>query len=569
MARLAAAAAALLASVYSIYSTHAWTSLPSVKRRSFLTPLDHKLSLPLTSRQHHHQPLSNTGLHASPDTKQPTSYGDILLYNSLSREKQPFQTLEKGKVRMYTCGPTVYDSAHVGNFRAFLTYDVLKRVLQYFKYDINHVCNLTDVDDKIIARCLKDNVDLPTLTKQYEEAFLQDLQALNIVPATTYPRATEHVQEMVDMILTLKEKGLAYQTSDGSWYFDTAADDSYGTQLVELTVENMEQQQDNDRNIAQEEKRHWQDFCLWKATKEGEEGAVWSTAIGEGRPGWHLECSAMARKYLGDTIDVHCGGIDLKFPHHENEIAQSQGTTGKKFCNCWIHNGFVNIGDEKMSKSMGNFLTLQKACPKSDDVRAYRYLVVSSQYRTALSFTEQAMNSAKKSLKRIDKARTKIQNALADENDNVASLDGESEIADTVVPAQIANFEAALKDDLSMPRAAACLFALVKAAEGEFKRVDKQGGELDLVGLQAIHDAMNQMDQVFGIFYKVPNTEEEDEEVVLLVPDEVMELVGQRSAAKEAKDWELADSLRARITELGFAVKDVKGGEPIVSPIEQ
>jgi cysteinyl-tRNA synthetase len=546
------------------------------------TILQNSQNLARRRRRHDSSSFPTTTLHSStpnehPDARRPTAFGELLFFNSLKRHKEPFIPMrDDGTVKMYTCGPTVYDSAHVGNFRAFLTYDVLKRALQYFGYDVTHVCNLTDVDDKIIAKCLSQQVDLPTLTRKYEGAFLEDLAKLNILPATLYPRATQHIPEMVEMIQTLEKKELAYQTEDGSWYFDTQKDDEYGTRLVELQLDDMEQQPQQEDET---EKRHWQDFCLWKATKPQEEAvASWKTEIGTGRPGWHLECSAMARKYLGDSIDVHCGGIDLKFPHHENEIAQSQGSTGKPFCNCWIHNGFVNIEGDKMSKSLGNFLTLKTACPTAMDVRAYRYLVVTSHYRTALSFTQANMQSAKKSLQRIDKVKHKIQTALQ-ENHASDDLDdstaASSDIAEMVVPTQIQNFEAALKDDLSMPRAAASLFALVKAAEGEFKRVDKSEDAvvLDVVGLQAIHAAMDRMDQIFGIFFTVPGFEQEEENnnnsSVAQVPDDVMELVGQRTAAKDAKDWELADSLRARITELGFAVKDVKGGEPIISPIEQ
>ena len=466
---------------------------------------------------------------------------------------------------MYTCGPTVYDSAHVGNFRAFLTYDVLKRALQYFGWEVDHICNLTDVDDKIIQRCERDGVDVETLTNQCTQDFRTDLESLNIVPARAYPRATQHIPDMVELIQLLEQNGLAYQTKDSSWYFATQQQEGYGTHLVNLQVDEMQSQE---RTSATDDsgKQHWQDFCLWKAYKEGvdRDDATWDTPIGRGRPGWHLECSAMSRVYLGDTIDVHCGGIDLKFPHHENEIAQSEGATGKPFCNCWVHNGFVNIGNEKMSKSMGNFLTLRQACPKPDDVRAYRYLVVSSQYRNPLSFTEQAMDGAKKSLKRIDKVRDSIQAALQDTTTTTASS-SLSVLATETVPAQLANFETALLDDLSMPRAAASLFALVKAAEAEFKTDTP-----DVAGLAAIDNALQQMDKVFGIFYQVPMTEEEQaqQEESTVVPETVLELVGQRTVAKEAKDWELADSLRARITELGFAVKDVKGGEPEISRLE-
>jgi cysteinyl-tRNA synthetase len=494
-----------------------------------------------------------------------TAFPEIVLYNSKSRSKEPLETLEEGQVKMYTCGPTVYDSAHVGNFRAFLTYDVLKRALQYFGWNVDHVCNLTDVDDKILMRCERESINVEELTLKYEQAFMDDLDALNIIPARAYPRATQHIDDMVELIQMLSDNDLAYQTGDGSWYYATANDDKYGTQLINLNVEEMESQ---DRTSTEDDmgKRNGQDFCLWKAFKEGidREDATWTTPIGRGRPGWHIECSAMARVFLGDSIDIHCGGIDLKFPHHENEIAQSEGATGKTFCNCWIHNGFVNIDNEKMSKSKGNFLTLRTACGKADEVRAYRYLVVSSQYRNPLNFTEQAVKAAQKALKRLDKVRALLIETLSKEG---GVVEGESNIASTLVPTQMKNFELALLDDLSMPRAAASLFALIKAAEAEFKN---DSDKLDIVGLHAINEAMTEMDKVFGVFYQVPLSDEEEQEQkdALIVPEDVLDLVGQRTVAKDAKDWDLADSLRQRITELGFKVKDVKDGEPIVSRLE-
>jgi cysteinyl-tRNA synthetase len=406
------------------------------------------------------------------------------------------------------------------------------------------------------------------LTLKYEDLFLQDLQALNVIAADNYPRATEHIPEMMEMILELAEKGLAYETEDGSWYFATDKKKGYGEQLVQLNWDEMETTERGESEV----KHNAQDFCLWKAFKPGldREDAAWeSSEFKKGRPGWHLECSAMARKYLGDTIDIHGGGVDLKFPHHENEIAQSEGASGKDFCNCWLHNGFVNINNEKMSKSLGNFLTLRGACPQPQQVRAYRYLVMSSQYRNPLSFTPQVMDAAKSALKRIDNVMEEISEAL--QNNEEDAMNTDSALANKEVPKALQNFEAALLDDLSMPRAAASLFGLIKAAEKEFKRVGKDSSSsLDLAGLQAISEAMKQMDKVFGIFYRVPLTEEEqaEEEAQETIPEEVLQLVAQRTEAKESKDWELADSLRARITELGFAVKDVKGGEPIVTRVE-
>jgi cysteinyl-tRNA synthetase len=475
---------------------------------------------------------------------------------------------------MYTCGPTVYDFAHVGNFRAFLTYDLIKRVLLYFGYEVTHICNLTDVDDKIINRANEQGIEVITdLTLKYERLFFDDLKALNIQLATRYPRATEHITEMMDMIEQLAEKGLAYETPDGSWYFATDQQPNYGTQLVQLNVEDME----TSERSESEGKRNAQDFCLWKAFKPDvdREDAAWesdSHKIQKGRPGWHLECSAMARKYLGDTIDLHGGGIDLKFPHHENEIAQSEGVSGgKTFCNCWMHNGFVNINDEKMSKSLGNFLTLRTACPQPILVRSYRYLVMSSQYRNPLSFTANAMDGAKNALNRIDKVRQQVKQVLVESKDKDRGDEsvGASELATKTVPAALQNFEAALMDDLSMPRATASFFGLVKSAETELKRGDKG---LDVIGLMAIDKAIEQMDQVFGIFYQVPLADGEEskpdqDEDDDAIPEAVLELVVKRTEAKEAKDWELADSLRSRIADLGFVVKDVKDGEPIVNRV--
>ena len=501
----------------------------------------------------------------------------LYLFNSKTRQKELFQPARPAEgVSMYTCGPTVYDFAHVGNFRAFLTYDLLKRVLEYFGYKVTHVCNLTDVDDKIIQRATEQGVGVKELTEKYTDLFFRDLEALNIRPATAYPKATEYIDAMMDMIRILRDKQLAYETSDGSWYFRTQAQKGYGTQLVQLDYDGMEQ---TERGEA-EGKEHFADFCLWKAFKEGidREDAAWQADdIAKGRPGWHLECSAMARDFFGDkTIDLHGGGIDLKFPHHENEIAQSEGVlndySGGKgnqdhvaFCNCWFHNGFVNIGDEKMSKSLGNFLTLRNACPTALEVRAYRYLVASSQYRNDLPFTPAVLKASQKTLKRMDKVSKQLDEVLADFK---PSADGTSTIADEEIPKLVANFEAALLDDMNMPRAAAAFIGVIKVGEQEFKKVAKSSdSDLDLIGLTAVRAALNKMDQVFGIFYDVPLTkaeikasEKEDE-----IPEEVLELVSQRTAAKEAKDWELADSLRNRLSELGFAVKDVKGGEPIIS----
>ena len=532
---------------------------------------------------------------------------DLILFNTKSRSKESLKTIVPRKVSMYTCGPTVYDYAHVGNFRAFLTYDLVKRVLLYFGYDVTHICNLTDVDDKIINRANENklpNGKISELTLKFENYFFQDLKALNVILADKYPRATEHIPEMMDMILELAEKDLAYETDDGSWYFATSNKEGYGEQLVQLNRDEMEM---STKSVGNDMKRNYQDFALWKAYKENldREDATWELPgkIQKGRPGWHVECSAMARKYLGDTIDIHGGGCDLQFPHHENEIAQSEGATGTTFCNCWVHNGFVNINDEKMSKSLGNFLTLRTACPKPDDVRAFRFLIMSSQYQKQLSYTSDGMVASKRALKRIDKVMQQINDSIrkSDTTTDTESDDQQKKsLLDNDISKNLENFDKALLDDLSMPRASASLFSLIKIAENEFKRVkkaaaaadnnDEDDAKLDLIGLQNIQNAILQMDKIFGIFYDVPLTKEEEEAAAaaaaseddnnnnnntdsnnnnMEVMDKVMDLVAKRTDAKESKDWDLADSLRTRIVELGFVVKDVKGGgDPIVTKIE-
>jgi len=575
------------------------------KRRTRQTMLfARRLITPLPSIRSTSGRSETTSMNNNNTTSAETTPLKLTLYNSLSRKKEPFVPLRPPYVSMYTCGPTVYDSAHVGNFRAFLTYDVLKRVLTYLGYNVDHICNLTDVDDKIIKRCNRENVSLLQLTRTFEKKFFDDLEALNIIKARAYPRATDNIDEMAKLIIDLELNGLAYQSKEGSWYFAVSKKETYGTNLVQLDSRQLRKGASVttggggaargalDSDEYDVEKEGVRDFCLWKAYKPefDREDATWDPVvmldngerrnIGKGRPGWHVECSAMSRRYLGKTIDLHAGGVDLKFPHHENEIAQSEGANCAPFCNCWLHNGFVNIGNEKMSKSKGNFLTLRIACPSSDDVRAYRYLVVSSQYRNPLSFTDEVLGAAKGALKRLDRVKAMIEEALS-KSDTTNNNSSENEIA-SVVNQQLSNFEVAIADDLSMPRASASLFLVVKTAEKEFKRVakaskDEESDEspLDLVGLKCVLGALNKMDQVFGIYYDVPAVNGEDstsgddggEESEVSVPDDVLELISQRSAAKNAKDWELADSLRSKIAELGFAVKDVKDGEPIVSKV--
>ncbi|GAX23077.1 cysteinyl-tRNA synthetase [Fistulifera solaris] len=510
----------------------------------------------------------------------PKSRPVLQFYNSETRTKQPLtKDPAKDTITMYTCGPTVYDAAHLGNFRAFLTYDVMKRVLQYFGYKVEHVCNLTDVDDKIIKKANAMNAkDAKEITVMYEQRFLRDLDRLNIVRATHYPRATEHIPEMMQLITNLQQNGLAYETKDGSWYFRTRAQPKYGQRLVQNQVDDDDttviNNSDDDNNT---DKEHPADFCLWKAFKEGvdRDDLAWSsTTISRGRPGWHLECSAMSRKFFPRTLDFHGGGHDLKFPHHENEIAQSEGAFPDTlpFCNCWFHNGFVTISeqDTKMSKSLGNFLTLESACPTPLQVRAYRYLVVTSQYRQDLKFTTESMQASTKALKRMDKVWSALQSYCEPE---VGITDYRD--VDGRVQAQWENFETAIADDLSMPRATACLFALIKLAEQELKSSgDTDMDETKKHLLQSIALVMRKMDQVLGVFYTVPEDDsasDADDQSARhdnnTIPERVQNLVEQRKEAKKNKDYALADQLRQEILECGFVVQDGAQGVTVM-PVE-
>ncbi|GMI26236.1 hypothetical protein TeGR_g5499 [Tetraparma gracilis] len=452
---------------------------------------------------------------------------------------------------MYTCGPTIYAPAHLGNFRAFLTYDVLKRTLaKVYGRRVDHVCNLTDVDDKIIRRCRETGRSLRELTDPFEEQFRRDLDGLNVVPAKEYPRATDYIPEIVELIGELEGNGLAYERGDG-WYYNTTAKEGYGTNLVDLSSRELPPSPPGTPPPDR-------DFALWKREKEGVDvpSALWDSPLGRGRPGWHVECSAICRSLLGDRIDLHMGGEDLKFPHHENEIAQSEGVRGREdrsgsepFCGCWVHNGFVNIGGagEKMSKSLGNDLTLSAECPGPLDKRAFRYLVVSSHYRSPLSYTPLAMDAARAALRRLDKLLAAL-DALPPPPDG-----GAAGPLSELCAASRASFEAALAQDLATPRAAAVMFGVVKAAEKELR----EGGG-DLAGLREARRTLGYFDEVFGVFYLPPG--EVEEQAGGEAPAHVAALAEARAEAKKGKDFGEADRLRGEIEAAGWAVADTPGG---------
>lgn len=464
-------------------------------------------------------------------------HAQLQFYNTMSRKKQLFSTVEQGVVRFYSCGPTVYDYAHIGNFRAMLTYDVIKRWLMYLGYEVRHVLNITDIDDKIITRMQELGCSMSELTEKFADAFFSDLALLNVIPATHYPRATDYIAEIESLVTSLIDKGHAYQL-DGSTYFSVPSFPAYG-QLLDLT-----ERDDVPRDADEHAKRDPRDFALWKAWKPEDGEVKWDSPLGPGRPGWHIECSSMAMKLLGPELDIHGGGIDLAFPHHENETAQCEACSGKQYVQFWVHNGFVNVNNEKMSKSLGNFHTLRDIVNKRIDARAFRYLVVSSQYRSALAFTDTCLDAARSAVRRIDSLRDRLSGASGSD----AGLD---EIKMMVQKAR-RDFIAGMNDDLNTPRAAAAMFSLVNAAEKMLKR-----NELGEKGAQEAIKCLDEFDLVFGINYEPDVVEEQ---VPTTIPAEIEAMLQERNDAREMKDYQLADSLRDRISSAGYAIVDTPQG---------
>lgn len=497
------------------------------------------------------------------------------LYNTMTRKKETFETVEPGVVRFYSCGPTVYDYAHIGNFRAFLTYDVVKRWLIYRGYDVQHVMNLTDVDDKIIRKVAASGGAFTSkeLTDKFADAFFADLDLLNVIPAQHYPRATEHIDDIEQVVDGLTKRGVAYEV-DGSNYFSVGAFPQYG-RLAHLEkrkprVVNPNAGGAEDESLTEDSDEYGKDdvrdFALWKAFKEEDGEVFWEPkTLAKGRPGWHIECTCMAIKYLGPQLDIHGGGIDLVFPHHENEIAQAEALTDRPFSRFWLHNGFVNIDDEKMSKSLGNFRTMRDIVRQPDDARAFRYLVVTSQYRSALAFTERSLKSARNTIKRIDAVRTRLEDTMAS-----SACDAELGLVEvrTAATKASADFESAMDDDLNTPRAAAAMFSIVNVAEKLLKR-----GELGSEGAAETVSCLADFDRVFGIFYS-PSIEGDDvassgadgEKAgeVDMTPA-LSSLLEERQLARKEKNWGRADKIRDELAAQGFAIVDTKEGPHLKS----
>lgn len=461
----------------------------------------------------------------------------LRLYNTLSRGVEDFKPIHDNEVRLYSCGPTVYNNAHIGNLSTYIVVDVLKRYLQYRGYRVLHVMNLTDVDDKTIRASRQEGVPLPELTRRYGEAFKADLERLNILPPDVYAPATEHIEDMIALIQRLVDKGYAYE-SGGSVYYKIAAFKDYGM-LARLDMEGM---QDGVRVDHDEyEKASVRDFALWKAWTEEDGDVCWDSPWGKGRPGWHIECSAMSMKYLGETFDIHTGAVDLIFPHHQNEIAQSEAATGKPFVRYWFHRAFLNIGGEKMAKRTGSFYTLSDIGKTPADIKAFRYLVVASHYRTPLNFTMDVLEAAKSTMRRLGN--------LLDRLGSVTATGDSVEVSEAIEQAR-ARFVEHMDHDMHTPRAVAAMFDLVHQTEEWLA-----AGSLNKHSAAALYGFFMELDRVLGVFYTLP-----EEEEAQTLPDELMALIKEREEARRTRNWAVADEIRDRLLARGITLKDTPAG---------
>ena len=459
----------------------------------------------------------------------------ICLFNTLTRQKEKFTPIDGGKVRIYTCGPTVYDYAHIGNFRAFLFEDLLKRWLEYRGFKVTHVMNLTDVDDKTIKGSQKQHAPLKQYTEYYAKAFFEDAAALNIKPASHYPRATEHIPEMVTLIKTLISKGYAYKGEDGSTYYAINKFKNYG-QLSKIKIKKLK----TGARVKVDEyaKEEAQDFALWKAWTTEDGDVYWETELGKGRPGWHIECSAMSMKYLGETFDIHCGGVDNMFPHHENEIAQSEAATGKRFVNYWLHNEHLLVEGKRMAKRFGNFYTLRDLLKMGHDPKAIRYLLLSTHYRQQFNFTFEGLVAAKGAIDRL----TNLMRRLLD-------ADGKSskEKIDQLITKVQTSFGEAMDDDLNISIALAALFNFVREINNLL-----DANALSKKEAKEAYTLMAGFDKVLGIIGEVKREE--------TLPKEAAELISQREEARKAKDWKTADAIRQQLKAMGIVIEDTAQG---------
>lgn len=471
----------------------------------------------------------------------------LRLYNTLSRRLEEFQPLEQGRVTMYTCGPTVYDRAHVGNFRTFLCEDILRRYLKWKGYEVVQVRNLTDVDDRTIRAAVQRGISLRELTGPYIEAFFEDHDRLGLERAENYPRATDYVPQMIELVQMLVDRGLAYE-ADGSLYFDISEFPTYG-RLAQIDLSSL---REGEREAGDQvyDKEDARDFVLWKGGERPEEGdvAVWDSPWGPGRPGWHLECSVLALTHLPQPLDIHSGGVDLIFPHHTNEIAQAEGASGKPFARFWLHAKHALLDGRKMSKSEGNYLTLDDLCEQGFRPSAIRRLLVSGHYRTELNFTLASLDDAARSVERLIEVRRRLEVAGTEDGETF-----ETRLPELAQQALTA-FEQAMDDDLNVAEAWGALFVLVRDVNSE---LDSAGDRVPAAHARVVLEAMTSMDQVFGV---LALAEGETAEVSDEKRSWIEAQLAERTMAREAGDYARADAIRAVLAGEGVEVEDTPSG---------
>lgn len=461
------------------------------------------------------------------------------VYNSLTRQKEEFVPNNLDEVKVYVCGPTVYNFFHLGNARPFVVFDTLRRYLKYIGYNVNFVQNFTDVDDKIINRAKEEGISAPEVSEKYIKEYFDDAKALNIVPADTHPRVSENIQQIIEFVETLIEKGYAYEV-DGDVYYSTRKFKDYG----KLSKQNIEELEAGARIAVEEKKKDPLDFALWKARKEESEIA-WESPWGMGRPGWHIECSAMSRRYLGPTLDIHAGGQDLQFPHHENEIAQSEACNGVPFAKYWMHNAYITIDKEKMSKSLGNFFTVREIREKYKG-EVIRYFLLSGHYRSPIDFNDNLMEMSKASLARFENARKNLEFLI--EKGEGQMTDDEKKVFESY-DSYRAQFKEAMDDDLNTADAISAIFELVTA----INQAVKDGASKEFA--QKSLDTLLELTHVLGLLEA-----EEDADV----DDEIKKLVDEREAARAAKDFAKADQIRDELKAKGITLKDTPQGVQII-----
>ena len=459
------------------------------------------------------------------------------IYNTLTRQKEEFVPVHPGKVGMYVCGPTVYNYIHIGNARPMIIFDTVRRYFEYKGYEVNYVSNFTDVDDKIIKKANEEGVTATEIAERYIKECKQDMEALNIKPATHQPRATEEIGGMIKMIQTLIGKGHAYEV-DGTVYFKTRSFKDYG-KLSKKNIDDLEAGHREIKVTGEEGKKDPLDFVLWKPKKEGE--IAWDSPWGEGRPGWHIECSEMSKKYIGDTIDIHAGGEDLIFPHHENEIAQSEACNDEKFANYWMHNGFLNINNKKMSKSAGNFFTVREIGEKYP-LQVIRFFMLSAHYRTPLNFSDTLVESAKTGLDRILTAIDLCREMAAKEETGTLSDAEKEHFAN--VEALVKKFEDAMEDDFNTADAVSAIFEIVRESNSTVKDFSADYAKKVLKVLEDLCGVLG-----------IETTKEEE-----ILDEEIEKLIEERQAARKNKDFARADEIRDQLLEQGIVLKDTREG---------